>query len=414
MKTNHQMNYYDYGKTLDIQGVMTVIGGGVEPQPTPTPTTGEFLRFTNRGNGDCKIFIRRNSNWSLLEGLNLQYRTDEEGDWNEYDNVYTMIEPDVYYYIVDFEYVEDGEPHGDSTYVNSDELASYEFDKDNPNPSILAYLQENYTNPTIIEVINTTKYYYAGYKITLTPDDYVEFKGINPNGIQEFDESGEEDLKVLYQFYVEHDDEDNLEIYASGDITSIINGVGGDTGVAAQDYSSLFNHCTWLVSPPNLPDTVLSSSCYRYLFIGCTSLTTAPELPATIMAKKCYEYMFFNCTSLTEAPELPATTLAEECYFEMFAGCSNLTEAPILPATTLAEDCYYGMFKDCTSLNYVKCLSNDDMSNQNDEVGIWLYTEEWLENVSKSGTFVRSSGNTSWETNINGIPYGWDVEEELL
>jgi len=28
MKTNHQMNYYDYGKNLDIQGVMPVIGGG--------------------------------------------------------------------------------------------------------------------------------------------------------------------------------------------------------------------------------------------------------------------------------------------------------------------------------------------------------------------------------------------------
>ncbi len=31
MSTNHQMNYYDYGKTLDIQGVMPVIGGGVNP-----------------------------------------------------------------------------------------------------------------------------------------------------------------------------------------------------------------------------------------------------------------------------------------------------------------------------------------------------------------------------------------------
>ena len=32
MNTNHQMNYYDYGKNLDIQGVMPVIwGGGVNP-----------------------------------------------------------------------------------------------------------------------------------------------------------------------------------------------------------------------------------------------------------------------------------------------------------------------------------------------------------------------------------------------
>ena len=28
MKTNHEMNYYNYGKTLDAQGVMPVIKGG--------------------------------------------------------------------------------------------------------------------------------------------------------------------------------------------------------------------------------------------------------------------------------------------------------------------------------------------------------------------------------------------------
>ena len=39
MKTNHQMNYYDYAKTLSAEGVMTaLIGGGVEPEPQPTPT----------------------------------------------------------------------------------------------------------------------------------------------------------------------------------------------------------------------------------------------------------------------------------------------------------------------------------------------------------------------------------------
>jgi hypothetical protein len=32
MNTNHQMNYYDYGKNLDIQGVIPVIGGGVNPE----------------------------------------------------------------------------------------------------------------------------------------------------------------------------------------------------------------------------------------------------------------------------------------------------------------------------------------------------------------------------------------------
>jgi len=34
MKTNHQMNYYDYAKTLSAEGVMTaLIGGGAGPKP---------------------------------------------------------------------------------------------------------------------------------------------------------------------------------------------------------------------------------------------------------------------------------------------------------------------------------------------------------------------------------------------
>ena len=44
MKTNHEMNYYNYGKTLDAQGVMPVIkGGGVNPEPTPAPFYPETL-----------------------------------------------------------------------------------------------------------------------------------------------------------------------------------------------------------------------------------------------------------------------------------------------------------------------------------------------------------------------------------
>ena len=33
MAINHEMNYYNYGKTLDCQGVMPVYGGGVNPEP---------------------------------------------------------------------------------------------------------------------------------------------------------------------------------------------------------------------------------------------------------------------------------------------------------------------------------------------------------------------------------------------
>ena len=139
-------------------------------------------------------------------------------------------------------------------------------------------------------------------------------------------------------------------VAASGDVTSLLNGVGGDVAVPQHCYGSMFENCTGLTQAPSLPATSLAEGCYEHMFAGCTGLTQAPELPATTLAENCYGDMFGGCTGLTQAPELPATTLAEKCYQYMFYGCSSLTTAPALPATTLAGYCYEAMFDDCTSL----------------------------------------------------------------
>ena len=119
-------------------------------------------------------------------------------------------------------------------------------------------------------------------------------------------------------------------------------------------YASMFDGCTNLTSPPELPATYLQPYCYRNMFYNCTSLTSAPELPATTLKDACYYQMFYNCTSLTSAPELPATTLKDWCYEYMFYGCTSLTSAPWLPATKLQKYCYYGMFENCTKLKVSK------------------------------------------------------------
>jgi hypothetical protein len=143
----------------------------------------------------------------------------------------------------------------------------------------------------------------------------------------------------------------------------------------------------------------------------------APELPATEMrpdyynspddysfgTMDCYMQMFQDCTSLTEAPELPATTLAHGVYQNMFQGCTSLQKAPVLPAAKVADGAYYRMFYGCTSLNYVKCLATD--------IGEEWAVEEWLGNVSSTGTFVKTYGMTSWQTGDSGIPAGWTVNE---
>ena len=167
-------------------------------------------------------------------------------------------------------------------------------------------------------------------------------------------------------------------------------------------YYNTFQGCTSLTTAPELPATTLAQSCYESMFDNCTSLMQAPELPATTIATNCYSRMFFNCTSLVQAPELPATTLASNCYSNMFYGCSSLTQAPALLATTLQFNCYSNMFRGCSKLNYVKAMF---ITNQR----LDTYLQQWLKNVSATGTFVKSA-NATWTNEDAKIPTGWTVE----
>ena len=177
------------------------------------------------------------------------------------------------------------------------------------------------------------------------------------------------------------------------------------TQLASYCYDSMFEGCTNLTEPPELPATELAICCYESMFSGCVGLTTAPALPATTLASHCYNDMFSVCRNLTEAPDLHATELANSCYRYMFYGCSSLTAAPELPATTLVDGCYENMFRNCSSLNYIKCLAINGI-NQNDS------TTNWVNGVqTNSGTFVKHPDATSWTIGIDGIPTNWNVED---
>lgn len=190
------------------------------------------------------------------------------------------------------------------------------------------------------------------------------------------------------------------------------------TTITPACYFGMFAGCLGLTRAPELPATTLEAQCYAEMF-RATGLTVAPELPATEMrpdyynspddysfgTMDCYMQMFQDCTSLTEAPELPATTLAHGVYQNMFQGCTSLQKAPVLPAAKVADGAYYRMFYGCTSLNYVKCLATD--------IGEEWAVEEWVGNVSSTGTFVKTYGMTSWQTGDSGIPAGWTVNESV-
>ena len=67
-----------------------------------------------------------------------------------------------------------------------------------------------------------------------------------------------------------------------------------------------------------------SSYSFAYLFEGCSTLVTPPELPATTISQSCYRFMFRNCSKLNKLPKLPATNIPDTAYDSMFQGCSSI------------------------------------------------------------------------------------------
>ena len=164
--------------------------------------------------------------------------------------------------------------------------------------------------------------YVKGTKITLAKvDDSVQFRG--------------ELTKLNINTYINPAFTMTGKIAASGSITSLKDGNGGN------------------------PDTVASG--FGGMFMNCDGLTQAPELPSKSVVNGGYERMFENCTSLVEAPKLPATTLGYDAYTSMFSGCTNMKTGPsTLPATALNIACYSNMFRDCKSLiKSSRTASND-------------------------------------------------------
>lgn len=167
-------------------------------------------------------------------------------------------------------------------------------------------------------------------------------------------------------------------------------------------YTAMFHKCTSLATPPVLPASRMADSCYMSMFGYCTSMVTAPVLASRELAPYCYDDMFHNCTGLVNAPALPATTLQECCYAGMFEYCTSLTTAPVLPASRSFLQSYYRMFYGCTSLSYIKCMLTSIGVNS---------INQWVTNVSPTGTFVKDQTMVDWPSGDNGIPSGWSVQD---
>ena len=228
----------------------------------------------------------------------------------------------------------------------------------------------------------------------------------------------------------------------------------GSKTLADNCYESMFEYCTTLALPPELPATGLAPNCYQSMFEGCTQLLTTPVFSNIRLADNCYNSMFKDCLSIVQAPELPAMKLAPYCYQSMFEGCYNLIvppkilpamklethcyismfedcinlqtapalpatqlvdgcyanmfirsglqTAPTLPATQLVKNCYSFMFADCKRLNYI----NINIEKWNAESPCC-----WVRNVKRKGVFVKPE-NTNIELGKNGIPEKWTINNK--
>lgn len=134
------------------------------------------------------------------------------------------------------------------------------------------------------------------------------------------------------------------EISASGDITSIINGVGGD-------------------------ETLVG---------------------------RCFMRTFYDCTQLKQAPNLPSTSMGTYGYYQMFRGSGiKSCEINIL---TVPSNGFYQMFASCSSLNYV-LTKMTDISASN-------CLTNWLNSAEQTGTLVCDS-SLVLPSGSSGLPSGW-------
>lgn len=146
--------------------------------------------------------------------------------------------------------------------------------------------------------------------------------------------------------------------------------------------------------------SITPAYCYRRLFQGCSALTTPPDLTATSIGYYSYASMF-NSTGIKTPPIISATSVSNFSCFYMFENCAQLLSAPELLTTTLKDHCYSNMFKNCSSLNYIKVHFTDWKSSIQ-------ATDNWVNGVSASGTFIKSPSLTE-EHSSSRIPNGWNV-----
>ena len=155
--------------------------------------------------------------------------------------------------------------------------------------------------------------------ISIDKGESVMFRGVNDSLAYYLED---EDDYIYTKCIIEG------SVAANGDVTALLNGVGGDA--------------------------TLAEGCYGAMFSGCTGLTAAPVLSATTLANNCYGAMFSGCTGIVSHDV--ATLNNSQNTFYNNSSCASLTIHAATPPT-IASNTISGLKADCTI--YVPAASVD-------------------------------------------------------
>ncbi len=172
----------------------------------------------------------------------------------------------------------------------------YELPKDYKEPNIEFSIDDGITwRPYTVNVVEDMEM--QGLSIPLEHEgDSVLFRGVNDTLAYYLED---DDDYVYFRAYVRGN------VAASGDVTALLNGIGGDVALADYCYSGMFRGCTGLVEAPALPATTLAASCYNGMFSGCTGITS--HHVATMNNSTNVFGNNYSCASLTVDAETPPT-----------------------------------------------------------------------------------------------------------
>ena len=137
----------------------------------------------------------------------------------------------------------------------------------------------------------------------------------------------------------------------------------------------------------------MGEKCFYSLFENCTALATPPELPAIDLSERCYASMFYGCSHLVAAPELPAQTIPRMAYYAMFSSCSSLAYLPVINATSGGSLPCSNMFASCQKIK-LSTATDDE------------YTQPYKLSVdNNNGMFKNTGGAFTGTPTINTTYY---------